>query len=328
MELELELLRRPQEERDHLKGMVFTPEEAQQEIAELQLKLKESQEQIQLCESQALERKRLEEEVEEFREKEAEAWHQMQEEQQKRKALDHQMEELLQEMTLQKEKEAHLEGKCAEFQVRAQQQESRIRVLEEEKKTLSNELLCCQTDRTTLLEQIVVLQREKEGLLKQMLRLRKRMDASARKRQERREHRKAKLRRVKEVILLELKRRESCIQSLENKLHLARGHAEKMSSANGELLQQRKRLLAQLQDCKEEAIEHNHTQQRLCAVQSRVELLGEEHKRQQERSVHLAAQVGDLERALRRISGENLQETQSQILPFSGIRTFRSLAAL
>ncbi|XP_062821590.1 trichohyalin-like isoform X2 [Anolis carolinensis] len=352
LDLELELLHRPQEDTG--------PEEAQQQIAELQQKLKESQEQIQLCEAQILESKRLEGEVEELREKEAEARHQIREEQQKRKAVDRELEDLQQEMSLQKEKEAQLERMCAEFEARAQQHEARFRVLEEEKEALSNELFCCRTEQTSLLEQMVASQQEKEELLKQALRLRKRMEASARKRQERRERRKARLRRAKEFFLSELKRREACIRTLENKLRLTRGQAEKMSSVNGALLQERKSLLLQLHDRREEATELNHTQQRLCAVQSRwgpeadpqgrvsvapeesltlaclpaslpprVDLLGEAQQKQHEHSLRLATQVGELQRALRRISPDNnLQELQSQMLPFSSIRTFRSLAAL
>uniref|UniRef100_A0A8D2KXB8 Coiled-coil domain-containing protein 30 n=1 Tax=Varanus komodoensis TaxID=61221 RepID=A0A8D2KXB8_VARKO len=114
--------------------------EAEKTITELQRKLKESRHQVQLSETHILGRKQLEGEVREARENEMKVQRQFQEEQRKRKLLDQQVEEFQQQLRQSHEKEMELTQASAELQVQYQQQEARLQVLEEEKRTLSNEV--------------------------------------------------------------------------------------------------------------------------------------------------------------------------------------------
>ncbi|XP_042334191.1 coiled-coil domain-containing protein 30-like isoform X2 [Sceloporus undulatus] len=314
LELELELLRQSQEIQDQsglqekLAQEKARLAEAEEKIAELQQKLKESHHQMQLCETHILERKQLEEEVKELREKETKAQRQLEEEQQKRKFLDQRSEELHQKLRLQQEKEVQLVKTCVELQAQGQQQEDRLRVLEEEKKTLLNEHLHCQTHSQKLLEQIITLQREKEALFKELVHILKRVDIAVRKHHEQRLQHKAKLRRAKEIFISELKQRDVSIRHLENKLRLSKRQLEKMSTVNGELVQERSKLREQLHDLQEA---ERSNKELLGTIQSRVQFLDEENKQHHERRLQLATQVGDLKRALRKIHRQDLDEMKS-----------------
>ncbi|XP_042334564.1 phosphopantothenate--cysteine ligase [Sceloporus undulatus] len=339
-ELELELLRQSQAAKQQTGLQEKLAQEkarvakAEKKIVELQQKLKESHHQLRLCETHILGRKRLEEEVKEFREKETNAQRQLQEEQRKRKLLDQRTEELQQQLRLQREKEAQLVRTCAELQVQGQQQEARLRVLEEEKKTLSNEHLRCQKYSQKLSEQLLTLQQEKETLHEEYGHILKQVDISIRKHNERQLRHKAKLRRAKETFICEVKQRNLRIRHLEDELKLSKSHTEKdhaliqqMSSENERLLQEKRKLLQQAHDLQEA---ERSSKQVLCTIQNRVQFLDDENKQLQEQISQLTAQVGILERTLRNIHNHSLEELksigfsechlQSKILPLPNIR--------
>nr|XP_020636902.1 coiled-coil domain-containing protein 30-like [Pogona vitticeps] len=104
-------------------------------IVELQQKLKDSQQ------MHLLGKKQLEEELKEAEEKQTRTQQQFQEEQQKRTFLEQRAEELHQELKFAREKETQLTRTCAEGQVQSLELEARLRILEEDKRMLSNEIV-------------------------------------------------------------------------------------------------------------------------------------------------------------------------------------------
>uniref|UniRef100_A0A8C8SBU5 Coiled-coil domain-containing protein 30 n=1 Tax=Pelusios castaneus TaxID=367368 RepID=A0A8C8SBU5_9SAUR len=92
------------------------------------------------------------------------------------KLLDQQAEELKQQLRHAHETETSLAKTHAELQVRFQQQEAQLHVLEDEKKTVSSEQLHCQKANQNLSEQLSLLQQEKETLHEEYDRLLKQLD--------------------------------------------------------------------------------------------------------------------------------------------------------
>ncbi|KAF7237572.1 Coiled-coil domain-containing protein 30 [Varanus komodoensis] len=289
--------------------------EAEKTITELQRKLKESRHQVQLSETHILGRKQLEGEVREARENEMKVQRQFQEEQRKRKLLDQQVEEFQQQLRQSHEKEMELTQASAELQVQYQQQEARLQVLEEEKRTLSNEHLHCQKYSQKLSEQLLALQQEKETLHSEFGHIMKQVDISIRKHNERKLRHKAKLRRAKETFISEVKQRDMRIRHLEDEIKLLKTQAEKehglirqVTAANEGLHQEKRKLLQRLHDVEEEERSNKLT---LSTLQSRVHFLDEENKKLQEQILQLTTQVGVLQRALRSIHNHNLEELKS-----------------
>ncbi|KAM6435482.1 coiled-coil domain-containing protein 30 isoform 2-T2 [Liasis olivaceus] len=320
-ELELQLLQQSQsaKQQGHLREQLAQESEraaeAEQRLLELEQMLKEARQQGQLLEPQAVGRKRLEEEVREAREKEAEAHWYLQEEQRKRKLLEQQKEEQQQQLRHLREKEAQLLQALAERQTQCQQQEAHLRVLEEERRTLSKEHLHYQTHSQELSQQLSALQQEKESLCDEQRQVLKQVDVSLRKHNERRLRHKARLRHTKDTLLCEVKQRDGQIRLLESEIQLSKSQAEKdqmlirrVTSENEGLFREKRKILQQLHSL-EEAKESNS--QILCTIQSRVQLLEGENKQLQDRTLQLSLQVGVLERALRTIHIHSLEELRS-----------------
>ncbi|KAJ6656762.1 hypothetical protein lerEdw1_003093 [Lerista edwardsae] len=316
-ELELELLKHSQALKqqsglqEKLTQQKTRAAEAESKVLELQCKLKECCHRLRLSETQISGQKQLEENVKQARENEAKVERQFQEEQRKRKLLDQQVEELQQQLRQAFEKEAQL----AELKVQCQQQRTQLQVLEEEKKTLSNEHLHCQKYSQKLSEQRLALQQEKDALCEEFRHILQQMDVSVRKHHERQLHHKAKLRRAKETFICEVKKRDMHIKELEHEVTLVKSQVQQdhmrinqVTAENNSLLQDKRRLLEQLQD-REEAERSSH--QVLFSAQNRGRLLDEENKQLQERILQLTSQVCALERALRSIHSHSLEELRS-----------------
>ncbi|XP_026515905.1 coiled-coil domain-containing protein 30 [Terrapene carolina triunguis] len=181
-ELELELLKHSQSSKlqsslqEKLALEKSRATDAEKKVLELQQKLKESHHQLRLTETHVLGRKQMEEELKEAQERETQLLRQLQEEQRKRKLLDQHAEELQQQLRHSHETETLLAKTHAELQVRFQQQEAQLRILEEEKKTALNEQLHCQKNNQNLSEQLSLLQQEKETLHEEYDRLLKQLD--------------------------------------------------------------------------------------------------------------------------------------------------------
>ncbi|XP_075762839.1 coiled-coil domain-containing protein 30 isoform X8 [Pelodiscus sinensis] len=285
------------------------------EVLELQQKLKESHHQLRLTETHVFGRKQVEEELKEAQEREAQLRRQLQEEQRKRKLLDQHAEELQLQLRRSHETETSLAKTHAELQVRFQQQEAQLRVLEDEKKASSDEHLHCQRHNQNLSEQLSLLQQEKQTLHEEYDCLLKQLDIYVRKHNERQLRHKAKLRRAKETFLHEVKRRDVRIQQLESEIVLSRSQTGKehalirqITTENENLLQEKRELLQRLSDQEEIGRNNKCT---ISTIQSRVQFLDEENKRLQESTLQLSNQVGVLERTLRNIQTHSVEDFRS-----------------
>ncbi|TFK00039.1 EGF-containing fibulin-like extracellular matrix protein 1 [Platysternon megacephalum] len=320
-ELELELLKHSQSSKlqsslqEKLALEKSRATDAEKKVLELQQKLKESHHQLRLTETHVLGRKQMEEELKEAQERETQLRRQLQEEQRKRKLLDQHAEELQQQLRHSHETETLLAKTHAELQVRFQQQEAQLHILEDEKKTASNEHLHCQKANQNLSEQLSLLQQEKETLHEEYDRLLKQLDIYVRKHNERQLRHKAKLRRAKETFVHEVKQRDVRIKQLESEIVLSRSQAGKehalirqITTENENLLQEKRELLQQLNE--QEEVGRNN-KWIISTIQNRVQFLDEENKRLQESTLQLSSQVGVLERTLRNIQTHSLEDFRS-----------------
>nr|XP_042700901.1 coiled-coil domain-containing protein 30 isoform X2 [Chrysemys picta bellii] len=320
-ELELELLKHSQSSKlqsslqEKLALEKSRATDAEKKVLELQQQLKESHHQLRLTETHVLGRKQMEEELKEAQERETQLLRQLQEEQRKRKLLDQHAEELQQQLRHSHETETLLAKTHAELQVRFQQQEAQLRILEEGKKTALNEHLHCQKTNQNLSEQLSLLQQEKETLHEEYDRLLKQLDIYVRKHNERQLRHKAKLRRAKETFIHEVKQRDVRIKQLESEIVLSRSQTGKehalirqITTENENLLQEKRELLQQLNE--QEEVGRNN-KWIISTIQNRVQFLDEENKRLQESTLQLSSQVGVLERTLRNIQTHSLEDFRS-----------------
>ncbi|KAG6921378.1 coiled-coil domain containing 30 [Chelydra serpentina] len=253
----------------------------------------------------------MEEELKEAQERETQLRRQLQEEQRKRKLLDQHAEELQQQLRHSHKTETLLAKTHAELQVRCQHQEAQLHILEDEKKTASNEHLHCQKTNQNLSEELSLLQQEKETLHEEYDRLLKQLDIYVRKHNERQLRHKAKLRRAKETFVHEVKQRDVRIKQLESEIVLSRSQTGKehalirlITTENEHLLQEKRELLQQLNE--QEEVGRNNKWV-ISTIQNRVQFLDEENKRLQESTLQLSSQVGVLERTLRNIQTHSLE---------------------
>ncbi|XP_053136623.1 coiled-coil domain-containing protein 30 isoform X2 [Hemicordylus capensis] len=334
-ELELELLRQAQAAKqqsglqEKLAQEKARAAEAEKRVLELQRLLKECHHQVRLSETHISGKKQLEEDVKEAREIKVETQRQLEEEQRKRKLLEQRTEELQLQLRQARQKETEL----AAMQVQYQNQEAQRRVLEEEKKALSDEHLHCQKYSRKLSEQLMALQQEKESLHEEYGYLLKQVEISVRKHSERHLRHKAKLRRAKETFIHEVKQRDVRIKQLEGELLLSKSQTEKnqvlmrqMTAENESLLQERRKLLLQHLDLEEAEWS---SKQVVSTIQNRARLLDEENKQLQERVLQLTSQVCALKSALRRTHchssedrsspGVSECQLQSKMLPISSV---------
>ncbi|KAJ6656862.1 hypothetical protein lerEdw1_003193 [Lerista edwardsae] len=154
--------------------------------------------------------------------------------------------------------------------------------------------LHCQKYSQKLLEQQLALQKEKEAFHEEFKRTLEQTDVSVRKHHERQLRHKAKLQKAKETFISEVKKRDVCIKELESEVTLVKNQVKKdqvligrVAAENKRLLQEKRRLLEQLQE-REEA--ERSSKQVLFSAQNRVELLHQENKQLQERTLQLTAQ--------------------------------------
>ncbi|XP_074831616.1 coiled-coil domain-containing protein 30 isoform X3 [Natator depressus] len=320
-ELELELLKHSQSSKlqsslqEKLALEKSRATDAEKKVLELQQKLKESHHQLRLTETHVLGRKQMGEELKEAQERETQLRRQFQEEQRKRKLLDQHAEELQQQLRHSHETETLLAKTHAELQVRFQQQEAQLHILEDEKKTASNEHLHCQKTSQNLSEQLSLLQQEKETLHEEYDHLLKQLDIYVRKHNEQQLRHKAKLRRAKETFVHEVKQRDVRIKQLESEIVLSRSQTGKehalirqITTENENLLQEKRELLQQLNE--QEEVGRNN-KWIISTIQNRVQFLDEENRRLQESTLQLSGQVGILERTLRNIHTHSLEDIRS-----------------
>nr|XP_033777694.1 coiled-coil domain-containing protein 30 isoform X3 [Geotrypetes seraphini] len=317
-ELELDILKQNQNAKlqnswqEKLTLEVSRANEADRKVLDLQQQLKELRHQLCLSDTHILGKKHLEEEAKALREHKSQLRQQLEAEQWERKLQDQNIEELQGHLKNFRNKETSLLQTNAELQLRVQQQETRLRILEEEREAASSE-----NSNQKLSEQLSVLQQEKERLYQELDHALKHLDDSVRKYNEKEFRHKTKLRKAKEVYLHEMNQRDGLIKELQNEIALIRNHNEKekawirkVTTENETLLQEKRCLLQQATD--QEEIGRNN-KWLLSSIQNRVHFLDEENKQLQDSAFRLSNQVVTLERILKNIQTLNSEELKKSI---------------
>ncbi|XP_030041429.1 coiled-coil domain-containing protein 30 isoform X3 [Microcaecilia unicolor] len=317
-ELELDVLKQNQSAKlqsswqEKLAHEVSRANDADRKVLDLQQQLKELRHQLCLSDTHVLGKKHLEEEAKTLREHESKLRQQLEAGQWERKLQDQNIEELQGHLKNFRNKETSLVQANAELQLRVQQQETRLRVLEEERAATTSE-----NSNQKLTVQLSVLQQEKERLYQELDHALKHLDDRVRKYNEKELRHKAKLRKAKEVYVHELHLRDGLIKQLQNEIALMRNHNEKekawirkVTTENETLLQEKRCLLQQATD--QEEIGRNN-KWLLSSIQSRVHFLDEENKQLQDSALRLSNQVVTLERILKKIQTLNVEDLKKTI---------------
>ncbi|XP_043916377.1 coiled-coil domain-containing protein 30 [Protopterus annectens] len=333
-ELELEVVRQTQNAKQLKNGEEKLNAEkskvidAEKKVFELQQQLKSTQHQLCLSETQIKVKEQLEEDVQVSKENIACLRVHLHEELLQRKLLEQNVDELQQQIRALHTKEARLSKSNTELQLLLQQQETRLRIMADEKETASDEHLNSQKAKQKLHEQLSTWQQESEGLQEELQNILKQLDSHMRKYNEKQSRHKAKLRRAKDVFVREMNQREMRMKQLENDLTLTKVLAEKeqnwnklITAENDKLLLEKRELLQKFTEMDEVTRANRQT---ISTLQQRVHYLEEENQQLQERILRLTTQVGELERALRNMPYFNLEEMKrvcsTEFLLLSGSR--------
>ncbi|XP_053308377.1 coiled-coil domain-containing protein 30 [Spea bombifrons] len=322
-ETELELLKRNQnsklqsnwqERLEHEKTRTVLAEKM---VSELQQQLRSSQHQLQLSQTHAAERKRLEEELKKVKENETKIRAQCQEEQLRRKVLDQSIEELKQTIKTLRYQETLLTENNSALKFKLNQQESLLRSFDDEKNTSAKERIYRESNNQKLSEDLLQAQQEKEELHKEYNKILKQLDEYIRKYNEKQLRHKAKLDRAKDVHFNELNQRDVRVKQLEMDIALCRSQAEKdqqwinrITAENDHLHLENRHMLQRINE--QEAIERNH-QWELLSLRNRAHILDEENKQLQECLLQLYNQAGSLDRVIKKIQALNSEEIRKLI---------------
>ncbi|XP_043734386.1 coiled-coil domain-containing protein 30 isoform X3 [Cervus elaphus] len=305
-ELELEVLKQAQsiKSQNNLQEMLAQEKskvaDAENKILDLQEKLEHAHK-VNLTDACILEKKQLEERIKEAIENEAKIKQQYQEEQQKRKLLDQNMNELQKQVKILQEKENLLEMTSSQQQIKLQQQKAQLKELENEKRKSDEHLKSNQE----LSKKLSVLQQEKEALCEENEQLLKQFDLYVRNYNQKYQYYKVKLHRVKDRLVDEVELRDERIKQLENEVGALRQQMEKekafqhqITTQNDILLLEKRKLLEQVTE-QETLINSNKWM--ISSVQSRVLVLDEENKQLQKNSLQLTQEVDLLEHIIKSI---------------------------
>uniref|UniRef100_A0A452F4E5 Coiled-coil domain containing 30 n=1 Tax=Capra hircus TaxID=9925 RepID=A0A452F4E5_CAPHI len=305
-ELELEVLKQAQsiKSQNNLQEMLAQEKskvaDAEDKILDLQQKLEHAQK-VSLTDTCILEKKQLEERIKEAIENEAKIKQEYEEEQQKRKLLDQNMNELQKQVKILQEKESLLEMTSSQQQIKLQQQKAQLKELENEKRKSDEHLKSNQE----LSKKLSVLQQEKEALCEQNEHLLKQFDLHVRNYHQKHQYYKVKLHAVKDRLVDEVELRDEKIKQLENEVGALRQQIEKekafqhqIATQNDTLLLEKRKLLEQVTE-QELLIDSNKW--RMSAVQNRVLFLDEENKQLQKNCLRLTQETGLLEHIIKSI---------------------------
>ncbi|XP_073089862.1 coiled-coil domain-containing protein 30 [Manis javanica] len=299
--------------------------EAEEKILDLQQKLEQAHT-VCLTDTCILGKKQLEEKIKEGIENEAKIKQQYQEEQQKRKLLNQNINELQKQVKILQDKGNQLEMTSSQQQSRIQQQEAQLKQLENEKRKSDENLKRNQE----LSEQLSGLQQEKEALREEYGQFLKQLHVYMRNCNEKHHHHKAKLCRVKDRLVHAVEQRDEKIKQLENEIgalqqQMKKGKAfqDQVTAQNDTLLLEKRKLLGQLTE-QEEFIHSNKWI--ISSVQSRVFFLDKENKQLQENSLRLTQQVGLLEHVIRNIQIRRGEETIIDIPEFEVLNKILPIA--
>uniref|UniRef100_A0A2K5YLE5 Coiled-coil domain containing 30 n=1 Tax=Mandrillus leucophaeus TaxID=9568 RepID=A0A2K5YLE5_MANLE len=277
-ELELEVLKQTQsiKSQNNLQEKLAQEKskvaDAEEKILDLQRKLEHAHK-VCLTDTCISEKQQLEEKIKEATENEAKVKQQYQEEQQKRKLLYQNIDELHRQMRTLQDKENLLEMTCSQQQSRIQQQEALLKQLENEKKKYDENY------------------NEKHQQHKIKLQ-------------------KVKYRLTNEVELRDkrINEFEDEIGILQHKIEKEKAIQDQITAQNDTLLLEKRKLQEQV--IEQEQLIHSN-KWTISSIQSRVLYMDKENKQLQENSLRLTQQIGFLERIIRSIHirrGENLKE--------------------
>ncbi|XP_074190632.1 coiled-coil domain-containing protein 30 isoform X5 [Rhinolophus sinicus] len=282
--------------------------DAEEKILDLQQKLEHAHK-VCLTETCVLGKKELEERIREAMENETKIKQQYQEEQQKRKLLDQNINELQKAVKILQDKENRMEMTSSQQQSRIQQQEAQLKQLENEKRKSDENL----KSNRELAEKVSKLQQEKEALREEYGKFLKQFDFHVRNYNEKHHHYKAKFHRVKDRLVHEVELRDGRIKQLESEIGILRQQVAKkkafqdqVTAQNDILLLEKRKLLEQLTE-QEELIHDNKCI--ISSVQHRILFLDKENKQLQENSLRLTQQVGFLERIISSIQIRRGEDT-------------------
>ncbi|XP_021105583.1 coiled-coil domain-containing protein 30 isoform X1 [Heterocephalus glaber] len=291
--------------------------EAEEKILDLQQKLEHARN-VCLTDACTLRKKQLEERISEATENEAKLKQQYQEEQQKRKLLDQNVNELLRQVRTLQEKENQLE------MTSSQKQEALLKQFENEKRKCDEHIKSNQE----LSEKLSELLQEKEALWEEhkqyLTQLNQQMSLclgvellghpATLKFNEKHHHRKAKFQKAKDRLVHEVQIRNKRIKQLEDetrilqeRIKLEKAFQDQILAQNDILLLEKRKLLEQVTN-QEELISSNKSI--ISSIQSnalitalmyaicRAFFLDKENKQLQEKHFHLMQQVVLLEHSL------------------------------
>ncbi|XP_029805755.1 coiled-coil domain-containing protein 30 [Suricata suricatta] len=298
-ELELEVLTQAQsiksqnnlqEKRAQEKSKVA---DAEEKILDLQQKLEHAHK---VCPTDTciLGKKQLEERLKEALENEAKSKQQYQEEQQKRKLLDQNVNELQNQVRILQDKGNQLEITSSQQQFKIQQQEAQLKYLEQKKRTLDKHLKSNQE----LSEKLSRLKQEKDVLYEEYVKFMKQLKVHVRNYIKKRHHHKAKLQQVKDHFVSEVEQRDKRIKQLKDEVRVLQSQMEKEkfqdqgTAQNDTLLLKNRKFMEQVTEQRNQIQDNEGI---LSSIQSRVLVLDKENKQLYETCLQLKEQVNLLE---------------------------------
>nr|Q8WP33.1 RecName: Full=Coiled-coil domain-containing protein 30; AltName: Full=Prefoldin subunit 6-like protein [Macaca fascicularis]BAB72075.1 hypothetical protein [Macaca fascicularis] len=292
-ELELEVLKQTQsiKSQNNLQEKLAQEKskvaDAEEKILDLQRKLEHAHK-VCLTDTCISEKQQLEEKIKEATENEAKVKQQYQEEQQKRKLLYQNTDELHRQVRTLQDKENLLEMTCSQQQSRIQQQEALLKQLENEKRKYDEDVKSNQE----LSEKLSKLQQEKEALREEYLRLLKLLNVHVRNYNEKHQQHKIKLQKVKYRLTNEVELRDKRINEFEDEIGILQHKIEKkaiqdqITAQNDTLLLEKRKLQEQV--IEQEQLIHSN-KWTISSIQSRVLYMDKENKQLQEISLRLPA---------------------------------------
>ncbi|KAL4666552.1 hypothetical protein H8959_005241, partial [Pygathrix nigripes] len=313
-ELELEVLKQTQsiKSQNNLQEKLAQEKskvaDAEEKILDLQQKLEHAHK-VCLTDTCISEKQQLQEKIKEATENEAKVKQQYQEQQQKRKLLYQNIDELHRQVRTLQDKENLLEMTCSQQQSRIQQQEALLKQLENEKRKYDEHVKSNQE----LSEKLSKLQQEKEALREEYLRLLKLLNVHVRNYNEKHHQHKIKLQKVKHRLTNEVELRDKRINEFEDEIRILQHKIEKEKAMQDQITAQNDTLLLEKKKLQEQVIEQEqliHSNKwTISSIQSRVLYMDKENKQLQENSLRLTQQIGFLERIIRSIHIHRGEET-------------------
>ncbi|XP_061268255.1 coiled-coil domain-containing protein 30 isoform X2 [Bos javanicus] len=323
-ELELEVLKQAQsiKSQNNLQEMLAQEKskvaDAEDKILDLQQKLEHAHK-VNLTDTCILEKTQLEERIKEAIENEAKIKQQYQEEQQKRKLLDQNLNELQTQVKILQEKESLLEMTSVQQQIKLQQQKAQLEELENEKRKSDEHLKSNQK----LSNKLSVLQQEKKALCEENEHLLKQFDLHVRNYNQKHQYYKVKLHIIKDRLVDEVQLRDEKIKQLENEVGALRQQIEKEKAFQDQITTQNDILLLEKRKLLEKVTEQDllidSNKWRLFSVQNRVLFLDEENKQLQKNSLRLTQEVYFLEHIIKSIQMHRREETTICDIPESEV---------